>query len=103
MGPGGQREDDTESSVAGISPHTTRLFGAVTPEPDNTLDPTARGTDPDHFDAPQPRLEKEPLDTKRIRSALVLQAVNCEVGVVVRSLPPKCSEVASCLIEGKYR
>ena len=37
MGSGGQREDDTESSVAGITPHTTRLFGTVTPEPDNTL------------------------------------------------------------------
>ena len=54
MGAGGQREDDTESSVAGITPHTTRLFGTVTPEPDNTLDPTARGTAPGHFDAPQP-------------------------------------------------
>ena len=53
MGPGGQREDDTESSVAGISPHTTRLFGTVTPEPDNTLDPTARVTDPGRSDAPQ--------------------------------------------------
>src|SRR3954451_7877301 len=37
MGSGGQCEDDTESSVAGITPHTTRLFGTVTPEPDNTL------------------------------------------------------------------
>src|SRR3954470_6744232 len=37
VGSGGQREDDTESSVAGITPHTTRLFGTVTPEPDNTL------------------------------------------------------------------
>jgi len=53
VGSGGQREDDTESSVAGISPHTTRLFGTVTPEPDNTLDPTARVTDPGHLDAPQ--------------------------------------------------
>jgi hypothetical protein len=53
VGPGGQREDDTESSVAGIAPHMTRLFGAVTPEPDNTLDPTVRVTDPGHLDAPQ--------------------------------------------------
>ena len=37
MGSGGQREDDTESSVAGIAPHMTRLFGTVTPEPDTTL------------------------------------------------------------------
>ncbi len=51
MGSGGQREDDIESSVAGISPHTTRLFGAVTPEPDNTLDPTTRVTDPSDLDA----------------------------------------------------
>ena len=61
MGSGGQHEDDTESSVAGISRHTTRLFGAVTPEPDNTLDPTARATDPGRFDAPQIRLEKNHL------------------------------------------
>ena len=53
MGSAGQREDVTESSVAGIAPHMTRLFGAVTPEPDNTLDPTARVTDPGHFDAPR--------------------------------------------------
>jgi hypothetical protein len=42
-----------KSSVAGIAPHMTRLFGAVTPEPDNTLDPTARLTDPGHLDAPR--------------------------------------------------
>ena len=54
MGSGGQCEDVTESSVAGIAPHMTRLFGAVTPEPDNTLDPTLRVTDPGSFDAPQP-------------------------------------------------
>ena len=32
-------EGDTESSVAGITPHTTRLFGTVTPEPDNQPNP----------------------------------------------------------------
>ena len=37
MGSGGQREDVTESSVTGIAPHMTRLFGTVTPEPDITL------------------------------------------------------------------
>ena len=46
MGSGGQREDDTESSVAGITPHTTRLFGTVTPEPDNTLTTHQRRTRP---------------------------------------------------------
>lgn len=39
MGSGEQREDDTESSVAGITPHTTRLFGTVTPEPNNQPKP----------------------------------------------------------------
>ena len=57
MGPGGQREDVTESSVAGIAPHMTRLFGAVTPEPDNTLDPTTRVTDPGNVDAPRQRFK----------------------------------------------
>ena len=42
VGSGGQREDDTESSVTGIAPHMTRLFGTVTPEPDNTLTTTNR-------------------------------------------------------------
>ena len=69
VGSGGQREDVTESSVAGIAPHMTRLFGTVTPEPDNTLTRTtttsARPTRPHHT-------PKTPLDTKRIRSALVL-------------------------------
>ena len=37
VGSGGQREDVSESSVTGIAPHLTRLFGTVTPEPDNTL------------------------------------------------------------------
>jgi len=72
VGSGGQREDDTKSSVAGISPHTTRLFGAVTPEPDNTLDPTTRATDPSNLNAPQ-RSPKEPLDTKRIRPGALPQ------------------------------
>jgi hypothetical protein len=61
VGPGGQREDDTESSVIGISPHMTRLFGAVTPGPDNTLDPTARVTDPSPPRRAQTELEKNHL------------------------------------------
>ena len=45
MGSGGQREDDSESSVTGIAPHLTRLFGTVTPEPDNTLTNTNQNPD----------------------------------------------------------
>ena len=42
MGSGGQREDVSESSVTGIAPHMTRLFGTVTPEPDTKLTPDHR-------------------------------------------------------------
>ena len=75
MGSGGQCEDVTESSVAGITPHLTRLFGTVTPEPDTTLtttDESPRSSAPTHTSKP-------PLDTKRIRSALVLSSAEPSV------------------------
>ncbi len=74
MGPGGQREDGTESSVAGISPHTTRLFGTVTPEPDNTLTTRGRANHPAAVPTRPASSSKDPLDTKRIRSGVRAQA-----------------------------
>ncbi len=43
-----------ESSVAGIAPHMTRLFGTVTPEPGNHANPSPRSA---HADAPANTLE----------------------------------------------
>jgi len=69
VGPGGQREDDTESSVAGIAPHMTRLFGTVTPEPDSTLI-----TMPSRPAPTRPTTtSNQTLDTKRIRYGRYLQ------------------------------
>ena len=73
--------DDTESSVAGISPHTTRLFGAVTPEPDNTLDPTTRVTDPSNLDAPKRSPKMNHLTQREFaRSALFASALRTASG-----------------------
>jgi transposase len=64
------REDNAgttrESSVAGLAPHNSRLFGQVTPGPHTTLEPAARETPSVVFDAPH-RPRKPALDTKRIR------------------------------------
>jgi len=55
--------------VTGIAPHISRLFGAVTPEPDEHANPDSiapqRGGS---FTAPA-RQPNDALDTKRIRSA----------------------------------
>jgi len=92
VGPGGQREDDTESSVAGISPHTTRLFGAVTPEPDNTLDPTARVTDTRNLDAPQTQPEKNHLTQRGFALALLCNRFHLSSGCRGRSTVSGCHD-----------
>ena len=82
-GSGGQREDVSESGVAGITPHLTRLFGTVTPEPDTTLAlprrrphrwpgrrraPTAHklalDDNKEEIDRPHGRRRREPLTTR---------------------------------------
>ena len=93
MGSGGQREDVSESGVTGIAPHLTRLFGTVTPEPDNTLTLHPPPASPPAT-APRPRtLHKEALDTKRIRSAASAPSGSYGVGPLLQSFGVQCAEV----------
>ena len=85
MGSGGQREDVTESSVAGIAPHMTRLFGAVTPEPDNTLTrPSASPTAPLRR-APNParksHLTQRGFDWERVRQLFLLGLISTPAAI----------------------
>ena len=80
LGSGGQREDVTESSVTGIAPRMTRLFGTVTPEPDNTLTRHAHRHRWARLNAPQTTTNKSHLtqrgfDTERPTRAPIGESV----------------------------
>src|ERR1700681_725716 len=59
------------SSVTDLAPHNSRLFGEATPGPDTTLRPDRASTTRRSIDA-LARPSKQLLDTKRIRSGVIL-------------------------------